>query len=83
MNLEFDGKIMKKRIRKRAEYLAITVTLLMILLLLIITFLSTNNVIIFNVTTAFILQGILLSIIIGAIVGFSYYVISGWMFLSE
>jgi len=83
MNLEFDGKIMKKRIRKRAEYLAITVTLFMILLLLIITFLSTNNVIIFNVTTAFILQGILLSIIIGAIVGFSYYVISGWMFLSE
>ena len=83
MNLEFDGKIMKKRIRKRAEYLAITVTLLMILLLLIITFLSSNSVITFNVTTGFILQGILLSTLTGAIVGFSYYVISGWMFLGE
>lgn len=83
MDLQFDHKTMKKRIKKRAEYLALVVSLVLILLLLIITFLGVNSIIAISVNLGFVLQGAALSIITGAVAGFAYYVIDGWMFLSE
>lgn len=83
MSLEFDRKTMNIRIKRRAQYLAFAVSLVLMLLLLVTMFLATNHIIDIAVSPSFVLQGITLSIITGAIVGFVYYVASGWMFLGE
>lgn len=83
MDLQFDHKTMNTRIKRRAVYLAIAITLVLMLLLLVVIFLSMNSILSISIGLGFFLQGTALSVIAGAIIGFVYYVASGWIFLGE
>lgn len=83
MQLEFDGKTMKQRIMNRARYVGVAVFLSLSVCMLIVLFLAANDIINLNIGFGFALQGFGLSLLVGLVVAFVYYVISGWMFLGE